>query len=410
MATRSLFFLQSLRALFSSRRAYAALLVDGLFSISSLLLTVAIAREAAVDEFGAYSFAMVVYLLVIGGTRASITETTLSKERSPQQLRTGFERVLVIAVVAVALTVGAGVLVRSPFIWIIGLALPGLLALDYVRITSSALYRPATSVVLGGIWTTCVLALSLAALVWSMHPVTVFAIWSATGSLIGIGSWIASRLPAVPKWKRDAHDDTAAAWFSLDYVAGSGGSLLTTGLLGAVVGPSVIAAIRGAGTLLGPANLIATTVRSLCLPYLAGARRSGPNRELRAAVVLTSAMVVVVAPIALSLSLMPTQIGTILLGDTWTIAQPVLLPLAIESILALAGSIAAAGHRSHFAGRRSLILRSTVGILRPVAVLTAGAMAGAQGAAWAMAAIAAINVVAWWLSYVGLVNKRNPGY
>ncbi|MDT0193790.1 hypothetical protein Q9R30_00290 [Arthrobacter sp. AB6] len=397
--------LRSAVALMSSRRAYLALAVDGLFSVSSLLLAIAIARSSSVEEFGAFGLATVLYLFSMGLIRAAVTETTLSLGPSKVDLHNGFQRAILISLVIGGVLIIGGLITGMNFVLVVGISTPGLAALDYIRVTHSAMYRPMAALWLGLAWTISVFAIGVTALLVRVEPLTVFAVWSGSGAVIGLVAWALGRFPLRPLWRRNERDTRAAAWFSVDYLAGSGGSLVSTGLLGAVLGASVVAALRGAGTVLGPMNLLSTTARSLALPYLTRARLRGAAHEVRSAALITSALMLAVLPLAAILLLIPDAFGAELLGESWEVVAPVLAPLAIESAAALAGSVASAGHRSKLAGARALTLRLTVGIVRPVAVVAAGTAAGAVGAAWMMAAISVLNVVLWWASYWQLMKS-----
>lgn len=380
-------------------------MTDALFSASSLLLAVALARASTVQEFGEFALAMVMYLFAIGLIRSAVTDTILSSVRTRQNLRRGFERASVGGFVGAALFATAGLLMPSHYFLIVGLSLPGLVALDYIRVTYTSMYRSGTAMLLGLGWGICVGGVSIAAILTPLSPTFVFAMWGCSGALIGAIAWAATRMPLWPRWQKNLSETRAAAWFSLDYVAGSGGSLLSTSLVGALVGAPVIAALRGAGTLLGPVNLVSTTARSLVLPYLTNARKGGGDNERRSAIVVTVGLVLAVMPLAAVVVFLPSNIGVEVLGATWLIAQPIILPLAIESLAALGGSIAAAGHRSQFAGARAVVLRLSVGGLRPFVVVVAGTNFGAGGAAWSMAILSIVNLGLWWGSYIQLTKR-----
>ncbi|WP_214443661.1 MATE family efflux transporter, partial [Mycobacterium tuberculosis] len=118
--------------------------------------------------------------------------------------------------------------------------------------------------------------------------------------------------------------------------------LLTTGVLGVVDGGRILGAVRGAGTLLGPLNLIATTVRSLLLPFLSR-RNDVPGRQISAALRVAALQVAVLVPFLVALQFLPDTWGEQLLGDTWQLASQALLPLSIEAIFALIGAVANSG-------------------------------------------------------------------
>ncbi|MEA3550232.1 hypothetical protein [Pseudarthrobacter sp. C1] len=388
-----------MRSLKGSRRAFAAVFVDGLFAVSSLILSVSIARSSTVSEFGSFGFAMTVYLLTNGVVRAMVTETTLSSMPSRAALQHGFRRAIWISVAASCMVLGAGAVFSMPFMVVLGFCLPGIAALDFIRLTNALMHNPRIAVVLGLAWASAVLALGLTVLIIPVTAISAFSFWAATGALMGIVAAVHARFSWSPAWRSHRQATRNAIWFGADYMAGSGGALLTTTLLGGIFGPTILAALRGAGTILGPANLLSTTTRSLSLPYLTRARLVGPRHEFHSGVFAAAATMACVAPLLVVVVFIPPQIGTALLGQTWIVAAQVLLPLSLESLLALGGSVAAAGHRSRQAGARSFFLRLSTAVARPIVVIYFAASYGLQGAAWSMAGLSLVNFVIWWGSY-----------
>lgn len=395
-----------LRRLFSSKRAYAAVFVDGLFSVSSLVLSVAIARSSSVSDFGSFALAMTVYLFSIGILRASVTETVLSTTIAPARIRDGFRRILSISAAGAACIVVISWIFTQPYLLILGLCLPGILALDYIRVTNALLSNVRVAISLGLLWSICVLAIGVTVLIFPLPALVVFSMWGFTGAVIGIVAAFRLRLPLVPRWRRDVKVTRSALWFGADYIAGSGGSLLTTTLLGGIFGPPILAALRGAGTILGPANLLSTTTRSFALPYLSRAREVGAGHEFKQAAVVAVVSMFSMSPLLLVVIFLPPQIGVALLGETWAVAGSVVLPLAVESLAALGGAVAAAGHRSRLAGSRSFYLRLSTAIIRPIVVIYCAVQGGAEGAAWSMAGLAILNFAVWWGSYFLLCRRR----
>ncbi|MBC7596541.1 MAG: hypothetical protein H7288_21885 [Kineosporiaceae bacterium] len=377
-------------------------------SVVGLLLSVAIARRSSVSEFSTFAIAMSLYLLVNGCIRSAITETTLSLEHSSTSDRRGFERASIAALfAAVGLVIGS-LIFESLYMVVLGLSIHGLTALDYSRTVNSALFDAEVALKQGLSWSIAVAIVALTSFAIPVAPIVVFSTWAGVGALVGyISLWVGG-YSWRPIWPRNRQHTGAAMFFSLDYLAGSGGSLLSTNLLPLAINASAVGAIRGAGTVLGPIGLLSTTARSLTISYLSRARAVSSQHEFKSALAVTTALLCAVGPLALSLAFLPDGIGSFLLGESWTPASSVLLPLALESVLALVGSIAAAGHRSRMAGTRSLALRAAVGIPRPFAIVVAATSFGLEGAVWTMAAIAALNVVVWWISYWRLTRVETP--
>lgn len=384
------------------RRSLFAIIGNGAVSVASLALSVAVARATTSSEFGAFALALLVYVFASGIARAAFTDTALAQPSDPETLERSFRRACLSSLAGASGVLIWGLLTANVHLLIVAIALHGLMTLDFVRTVDSAVGSETRALVLSAAWTTATLATSIASFFVPVGPTVLLAIWAAAGALCGYFALIVRRLPWRPGWPRNTTETAAARVFALDYIVGSGGSVLTTTLLGVAVQPMVIGAIRGAGTLVGPANLIASTARSLIIPVLA---RAKPSAEFGAAARVSLWLAAVLTPLLFALTLLPSTWGTWLLGDTWELARVALPALALESLLAVVGGIAAAGHRAAFAGRRTLMLRLVVGIPRPVIVILCAVVWGVAGAAWSMAAIAAVNALIWWVSYAQLTRR-----
>lgn len=389
-------------ALTVNRRVQVAVVSNAAVSISSLLLTVAVARKSTTEDFGEFAMAMVAYLLASGVVRAAVTDTALARAASVANRDVCYRRASLLAMVMGGTVIGVGLLAGNGYLVLLGVSLHGLLTLDYVRVVNTAAFRPATAWWTSATWSAAVVAVSLVVVVTALPPWWAFVGWCLSGCAIGYAAATAARYPLRPGWPRDREATRAAGWFSLDFLAGSGGSALSTSVVGATLGVSIVGALRGAATLLGPAALVASTSRSLAIPYLVRSRGVRPQSERHAAMTATAALTVVALPLVLAVVLVPDWLGTALLGASWALAAPILLPMGLESLAAMIGSVPSAGHRAAFAGRRALVLRLAVGVPRPVIVLIAGVNFGASGVAWAMAAIAVVNAILWWASYLQL--------
>lgn len=404
--------LTDLRKLALNLRLNLAILSTAIVSIAGLLLTVTVARSASMYEFGQFALAMVVYSLVVGVLRAGIVDTTLAQRPDINVRNSGFRRANASSMLMGVLVLLAGILTSNSYMMLLSVALNGLVILDYIRTTSSALFRPQSNWIISVAWSTLVIVVATASLIVTWSPWVAFVAWGIGGAALGYGAAFRLHYPWRPGWPRDRQSTRAAGLFSLDYLVGSGSAALTTAILGAFLGPPIVGALRGAGTLLGPASLVASTCRSLAIPFLLRARGRGAAESLttergfrlerKAALSVTAALTALAIPLVILVLLIPDALGIALLGDTWNLAQLVLLPMAIEVVGQLLGSVPSAGHRAAFAGRRALTLRVAVGVPRPIIVLLAAYRFGAPGAAWAMAAIAFVNAALWWSSYLRL--------
>lgn len=389
-----------------ARRAGSALVANGLVSVASMVLAVAVARTTGLLEFGQFALAMLVYTLCAGVIRAAVIDTALARYAVEGTVVRSAQRASLLALSVGVVALVPALVLDNRYLLVLAGCIHGLTLLDLHRVTEAAVGDVRSSVVLSVAWSVPCVALGVLSFQVAVDPVAVFAVWAGGGAAVGYARALRRPRLMLPLWPRGP-EETRAAWtFALDYAVGSGGSTLSTLALGGAVGTGTVGAIRGAGTLLGPANLLSTTLRSLLIPHLVGAGLRGASSELRAARRVAVLAACGVSPLLAALAFLPDAVGEQLLGATWTTAQPVVVPLAVESLFALVSSIPAAGHRAALAGRRALLLRMATGIPRPVVVVLSGLWAGALGAAWAMAAIACVNALVWWASYVGMLRGR----
>lgn len=392
--------------LIRSRRVGGAVVGNGMVSLASFALSISIARSSSISDFGAFSIALVSYLFTSGLIRATFTDTVLSRPDDTEKYARAFQRTSLVTLLGSVILTAWGLISENCFLVVLGVSLHGLLSLDFIRTFDSAAASVSRALATTTIWSILSLTVSISSLFIAIDPWIVFAAWSAGGAMLGYISAFKVGVSLVPKWRKDDTDTRIAVVFAADYLIGAGGTHLTTGLLGFVNDVRVLSAVRGAGTLLGPMNLISTTARSFMLPFLSRNVKA-PDRQLQSAVLATTVQVILLAPLLIILQFIPDSVGVLLLGDTWQLAGLALLPLSIESLFALVAAVAISGHRVAFAGVRTILLRLTTGLSRPVVVLFCAHTWGVSGAAWAMAVFAITSAVIWWVSYYNLSRRSS---
>lgn len=392
-------------SLIRSRRVAFAITGNGLISVSSLALSISIARSSSVITFGAFSFAMVAYLFSTGLIGAAFTNSALSRPEDNEILMRSFRRASLVSLIIGAFLLVGGLWASNLFLVTLGCCIHGLLLLSFSRIFDSAAGSPRRSVVLTTGWSFLSLSISILSFFSPIDPIKIFLIWALTGSVCGYLSALLSRKSFLPHWQSHSADTRTSIIFTADYLLGSGGSQLTNALIGLLGDTKMLGGIRAAGTLLGPVNMLSTTARSLMLPYLARGRKD-PKQQFRSAIALVIVQTAITAPILLILQFIPDNIGTALLGATWPLATLAILPMSIDSLFSVVTTPAIAAHRVALAGKRTLFLRILTGVPRPFIVLFCAYTWGISGAAWAMAGMSFISAVLWWISYAKL--RKHP--
>lgn len=390
--------------LIRSRRVAFAVFGNGMFSLASFALSIAVARASTVGGFADFSLAMVAYLFVSGLTHAALTNTALSCPEDGGTLVRAARRASLLGLFVAVILIAGGMLSGNDYLLILGFSAHGILMMDFVRTFETAAGSSARAVVGTSSWALLSLVASIAGILVGLDPVVVFTAWAVSGAVCGYGLVLVTRMPLRPAWTRERQDTRAAAYFSADYLIGQGGVHLTTSLLGVVGDARVLGGVRGAGTLLGPMNLIATTAGSLMLPYLAR-DKDNPIQQRTSGLAAVAVQMTVLVPLLLVLQFIPDSLGNQLLGETWQYAALAILPLSIDSVFAMCAEVAIAGHRVASAGPRSLLIRLITGLPRPVLVLVGAYHWGISGAAWMMALSAFIRAVVWWGSYWDLSRR-----
>ena len=291
-----------------STRVGFALVSNGMVSLASFILSISIARVSSIEVFAQFSFAMVTYLFLTGLNKAALTNTALSRPDDRNAHGRSLKRSSLVSLIAAALIFVSAFISANSFLLVLALTLPGLVILDAVRIYNSAAENPRLSLVLSIIWSSATVAVGVTSLFYPLYPVSVFVIWALIGCICGYIGAFASKTSVLPVWKKERSESSAAVVFSADYLVGSGGAQVTTGLLGALADTAILGAIRGAGTLLGPVNLVSTTARSLLLPFLSRSSNS-ENGRFRSAVAATVVQASVLTPLLVVLQFIPAWLG-----------------------------------------------------------------------------------------------------
>jgi O-antigen/teichoic acid export membrane protein len=164
-------------------------------------------------------------------------------------------------------------------------------------------------------------------------------------------------------------------------------------VIGVVGGLVVVGAYRGGETLLGPINILVFAVGIAVVPEgvrLLGRSSKPEHALLRAALLVSTALTLISVMWGSIILLTPDTMGAQLLGDTWTDARAIVVPLTV----AFSGIAATSGA---FFGLRSLAAASR-GLRARIAIAIFGLGLGTIGVAIDDARGAAIGVaIGWWI-------------
>lgn len=381
----------------------------------NLLLVFAVARTSSPDHFGMWSLAYLLYVVATTVSRASLGATVIVSRSAAARVVAARAFVLlgtcvvllfgtVGAVVALSLGTGLGVVLSM------SVAVVATQAHDAMRFERFAMKKPEGAMVLDATWAG-VQGISYVLLfaVGQASTVTLTLAWGGSAALAAV---VRLRLlkrqpgdPMVGPWLRHEGGQliASATESSLGVMAWAAVSVVTA----AVAGLEEAGALRGAATLLGGLSVVVSGLTPLATLTAREAFDAGAS--MRTYLARWSVAVGACGGIyAVALLAVPDSLGRGLLGGSWQIVSPLLLPMALQGMLR--GPLTG-GPIVLRVARRSRALVSASAVLAAVAVAlpSIGALAsGASGAAWGMVGASSIGVVVYFV-IVDTAHERRYG-
>ena len=324
-------------------------LVDQAFSSgSNVLLVLAVARVSAPESFGIFALGYVGVTVALAVVRGSLgTPISLLSATSEGVRVETFWAVRRVAIITTPLLV-AGILLAafsSPSMRSIGMllaALPVVLIQDLLRFACLALDRSWTAALADGFW--ALASGTLLASTWALGPWAdahwFVAIWLMSG-VVSLVVLCVAALGSPTGWQRGANKDLAPKHqeaptsgdrvrLGLDASMGAWVTLIVTSGVTVVLDPVAAAALRGAGAVLGPVNVLLASLQSVFVPLMVRRPRGTMPELLAVAAPVTSCVAAFAISVSLMGALLPDRFGEMLLGPTWIAAAPVLIVLGIE--------------------------------------------------------------------------------
>lgn len=387
-------------------RPLLSIATNGLSSCIGLLIAVSIAHSYGLVGLGEYALTFALYSVALGVAGAVGAISVLSLLPDDDMLRIFSQRVSAVGITCSVPVFITGLVLDFSYFVALGVALHGMLLHDYSKKVKTSIRRGAPSMVIE----LCILMLVAVVALWGTNMglpgEAVFWAWCAATMVSGYSQSLSGRLQLRPRWTTGFDSPRSAAVFGGENLAGAGAGHLLVASLSALHGLPLVGALRGAGTVLGPANLITTSAQSLIIPLLARARKNSTRGELRNVLWVSSAVTAGVGVMAFPLLAMPDELGVVVLGSVWSEAQSVLLALCVECVATAASVVAISGHRVY--GRARVLMGTSVALIpvRIICSLGGAFLAGAQGAALGMALSACIGAALYWFSYLRLINSR----
>jgi O-antigen/teichoic acid export membrane protein len=386
-------------------------------SLSNFVVGIYVARSLGLTAFGVFSLAWVTYGVVLSVSRGLATDPLVVRFSGVPDW--SWRRAVARSsgtVLGVGCAVGAACVVGGlalggrvgPAFACLGLMLPGLLLQDAWRYAFFAAGTGRKAFVNDIVWGIALVpAMVVAARVGSVAAFVLA--WGASAAVAAaygcVQSGIRPRMTQAREWLRE-HRDLGYRYL-VENVGVSGAGQLRAYGLGAIVGVSAVGVVRGAELLLGPFMAVLMGLSLVTVAEAARVLRRAPHRLGVFCLALGGLQAVAALLWGAALLLMPDRLGELVLGDVWSSASTLIVPVTLGVAGAGLGTGAAAGLRALAAARRSLRCQMFASAFYVGGGLGGAAVAGTVGSAWGVAAATVCGSAVWWLQLRSALREHH---
>jgi O-antigen/teichoic acid export membrane protein len=390
----------------------AVITVDQVISgASNVVIAILAARLLSAAQFGLFGIVFLVYVILVGVTRALVSDPLLvnpaeARRRPGEAIGTA----LLLSLLMAAVLAGAGVAIHT---WnstlgsaLVALAgcLPLLVLQDVARYLAYAIQRPIRAVVLDGVWLVAMIPAIAALFVTGTHSLSWLIIaWGGAGAAAGLltFAWYAE-LQFGLEWLRKTW---SIGWrFLVSYTSLQGATLGMSSEIGAVAGAKQLGGVQGTLLLVRPFTTFAVAAVAASTGEVA--HFPDDQRRIRRHAFISSALSTTVAAANMVVMVvLPTSLGKLLLGDSWHFTQPLLVPAGLQIVFTgmLIGPQAALLGVKAMREGMTINVASTIVML--IAAISGAELDGARGALWFVTGSQGLTMLAWWATFAAR-NRR----
>ncbi|GAA3890027.1 hypothetical protein [Streptomyces sedi] len=382
----------------------AAVADQGVAALTNIAVVIVAARQSTADDFASFAVVYTVFAVLLGAAGAYVGQPLVLRKGADFTLNrhcwdaatftlAGSAAVgAVLALATFALPGGTAAGLAS-----LGLVLPIVLTQDILRYACSLLGIPPLALA-GDVLRLAVVVPVLAAQSHGTGPGQLVLAWglSAAPALLltgGLLAWRTRDVRGVRPARLLGHRHLGRR-FVVEFGVGNAASQLAIICLGLLANPLVVGALRGAGTLFGPLNVLFNSATAFGPPLLN--RRPGPHPQARAALGAGGALAATAVVWATALTVLPDTMGRELLGDTWDSASEILTATGGQYAFMALGTCGLLLLRV-LTPRATLPIQLVFSTLSVVALFVGYATGGVLGAAWGLALGSAAKALASWL-------------
>jgi hypothetical protein len=399
----------------ANRRLSVVTIDQILSSVSNVGALIWVAHALAPGDFGRFALIVMTYTVAQVAIRSLISTTAIvHPEEADHHARRILASAVMIGLIGGALCGVAGLLLHagnSTFagpVLALAIPLPLMMVQDVGRYLAIARREPGGAVVLDSLWIVLMAGAFVALAVLDGATLTWLVLaWAGSGGIAGLWVFRQYGVPARGgfEWLRE---HWGFSWRSLVSGVTSSGIVLLMGALMTLFSTVLaVAAFRAATLLSAPSTAMQLAVSTSAAADIA--RESESERavwhHVRRAITFASAVGVLNLVV---LVFLPDWMGQALLGETWFIVEPLMLPVALK-VLLMAGQ---SGLRAALIGRRRITTVMVTDIVTMVLIcicMVAGAAIGdVEGALWAMVPAMVLSTGCWWTAMVWKGRDRAP--
>lgn len=380
---------------------YVAIGDQAVSSISNFAAVAVVAHVATVDQFGQFSLAYAGLLLFLGSQRAFIGETLLVKHSGTGTLAVASRKgamgaSLLVGAMGVPLFLAGGAVAEEPsrLLWfVIAGSLPLVLLQDVLRYLFICEGRAWAALLVDAVWAVVALG-SMVVVVSSSRTVwaVVFCWGAGAAAALALGLVFCRVMPAPRSgWSWLRANRQPGLRYLGEFSALNASALAVLYFLALPLGAAGVGALRAAQLLFSPLNTAFSAIRMAVIPELV---RTRGTPVFRKRIIETSAVVAGLAGAwGAAVMLLPSSVGTLVLGTTWESAAELRLPYLAQYLAMVPYTVLLAYYRSVQADKQSTLMRATLAALTLVPPFSLAYASGTVAAAWAFTLAVSVATV-----------------